>query len=50
MVSSLTGKAHPISAIGKLSPAIWPNNGGKIKLPAPKKRENKARPNAVMSE
>lgn len=40
---------NPISAIGKLSPVIA-NNGGKIKLPAPIKRENKARPNAVMSE
>ena len=35
---------NPIIAGQKFSPAFWPSMGGKIKLPAPKNKENSIRP------
>ncbi len=35
--------ANPMMTQNQVSPALYPKNGGRIKFPAPKKRENKAK-------
>ena len=40
----------PIAADQKWSPAAWPNAGGKIRLPAPKKDEKSINPTGKISQ
>ena len=43
-------KQKPKVAISRLSPACCPSTGGKIKLPAPKKKEKSIKPMGIIKE